>query len=60
MGLIQCSYFIAKSRIFNIDNPSIFEEIRGILVMMVKVAKLDKNSKEGCTFRLIAGTDIAL
>ena len=52
-------YILATIRIFKIKNPSIFEEIRGILVKTEKVPKSDKNSVNDCTPRLIAGGQMA-
>ena len=51
---------MANSKTLNFSNLFIFEEVRGIFVILVKVAKLDKISMEGYTFRLIAGTYTAL
>ena len=44
---------------FQIENPSIFEEVMSILVTLGKITKLHHISARACNLRLIAGRPMA-
>ena len=58
-GIRQQPHIVAISRIFKIQNPSIFMRVMVNLVRPEKLAKSNQISLEGCTLWLIAGKWLA-